>query len=70
MHQIEVKISASIPDGDSELGHEAIVATKAPVQEVVDAMSKLGLVNITQKRRLHVRRPRDAKTPAEATAEE
>lgn len=58
MKMIEVIITACIPVGNDELGHDAIVATRGPAETVVDILTKLGLQDVKQKRRLTVKRPR------------
>lgn len=58
MKMIEVIITAYIPDGNDELGHDAIVATRGPAKTAVDILTKLGLQDVKQKRRLTVKRPR------------
>ncbi len=65
MSRIEIHISASIPAGNEELGHEAVVAAKAPVNAVVDALTALGLTDV--KKEIHLRRNRtkaDSGVPA------
>jgi hypothetical protein len=66
MKTIEVLITASIPDGDDELGHDAIVAVRTPAQAIVDALSELGLSDIRKKSTLKVKRPRGEGEPVEA----
>lgn len=60
---IEIHISASLPSDNDELGHEAVVAAKAPIQAVVDALAALGL-DVTKKSGLVDRRgPRTKADP-------
>jgi len=53
--QLEITITTPIPADDEEIGHQAILACKEPVNAVVDTLQKLGLT-ATQSRRLAVRR--------------
>lgn len=52
MSRVEIHISAFIPAGNDELGHEAIVAVKAPVAAVVDVLNALKLPDVVRKIRL------------------
>lgn len=49
---IEITITAEVPDGSHDLGHEAIVATKESAQSIADKLTALGLANIQQTRRM------------------
>lgn len=49
---IEITITAEVPDGSHDLGHEAIVAAKEPAAALVTKLTELGLANIQQTRRM------------------
>lgn len=49
---IEITITAQVPDGANDLGHEAIVAAKEPAAAIVTKLTELGLTNIQQTRRM------------------
>lgn len=49
---IEITITAEVPDGGHDLGHEAIVAAKEPAAALVTKLTELGLTNIQQTRRM------------------
>jgi hypothetical protein len=59
---IEVTITAEVPDGSHDLGHEAIVAAKEPAQALVTKLTELGLTNIKQTRRMIKRKAAKADT--------
>lgn len=66
--QVIIEITADVPEDHQDLGHEAVVATKAPAQAIIDALTALGLVNVRADRRIgRIRGPKAAKadtTPA------
>jgi hypothetical protein len=68
MNRIEIHVSASIPSDNNELGHEAVVATKAPITAVVDALTALGLTDVVRKSRLAHRTGPRAKAAPPPTA--
>lgn len=49
---LEILIVAQLPDDNTELGHEAIVATKGPTHEVVKVLQGMGFDGIKSTRRL------------------
>lgn len=49
---IEITITAEVPDGAHDLGHEAIVAAKEPAAALVTKLTELGLANVQQTRRI------------------
>lgn len=65
---IEITITAEIPDGAHDLGHEAIVAAKEPAAALVTKLTELGLSNIQQTRRMIKRKA--AKVAAPVVADE
>jgi hypothetical protein len=58
---VEITVTADVPDGKEDLGHEAIVASKALAHELVETLHKLGLTDAKQERRIYTRK---AKHPA------
>lgn len=60
---LEIKITADIPDGNEEVGHEAIVACKEPMAAVAETLQDLGLKVETQ-RKLVTRRGEKKSDPA------
>jgi hypothetical protein len=52
VNTLEIIIRADIPDAHEDLGHEAVVTTKAAVQGICDALATLGLDTPTQSRRI------------------
>ena len=63
MKIIHIEITATIPVGDDELGHEAIVAMKEPVDAVMAKLRDLGL-DPKQSKNLVVKRPAKPSAPA------
>jgi hypothetical protein len=60
---ILIEIRADIPDDNEELGHDAIVQTRDPVNVIVELLTTLGLQNVTPTRRIgSIRTPKS--TPA------
>lgn len=51
-HVIKIEITATVPDGQNDLGHEAIVATKAPAHAIVETLEAMGLTHVRQTRRV------------------
>ena len=51
-HVIKIEITATIPDGQYDLGHEAIVATKAPAHGIAETLEAMGLTHVRQTRRV------------------
>lgn len=43
---VEVFVSATIPDGDGFVGHEALVAAREPTNAVVKALEAKGAIDI------------------------
>jgi len=60
--QIEIHIIGSIPDGNDELGHEAVVATKDLAIKMVETLKELGVTDAKCVRRLVGRRDKPAST--------
>jgi hypothetical protein len=60
---LHIEITAPIPDDNHEVGHEAIVAMKEPVDAVMAKLRELGL-DPKQSKNLVVKRP--AAKPAAA----
>lgn len=70
---IEILVTATVPNDNTELGHDAMVASREPAQAIVDALAKLGLADARQRRRLSAKKgPRNggAPVPVAAVAEE
>lgn len=64
-----IEIEAEIPTGNTDLGPEAQVATKAKVAELVDELTKMGLLNVNGTRRVSNKTgPRPAKEAPPAPA--
>ncbi len=51
-HVIKIEITATIPDGEHDLGPEAIVAIKAPAHGIVETLEAMGLTHVRQTRRV------------------
>lgn len=67
MNQIvEITITAEVPDGAHDLGHEAIVAAKEPAAALVTKLTELGLSNIQQTRRMIKRKAAKVASPVVA----
>ncbi|HEX3576582.1 MAG TPA: hypothetical protein VHU42_18440 [Rhodopila sp.] len=49
---VQITIEAGIPEDKQDLGHEGVVASKAGAEAVVAALVALGLVEVTQTRRI------------------
>lgn len=62
MQQFELTITGTIPDGNHDIGPEAQVSTREPAHAIVEALHKLGLLHVSQTRR--VVRKKEAVTPA------
>lgn len=62
--QFELTITGTIPDGNHDIGPEAQVSTREPAHAIVEALHKLGLLHVTQTRR--VVRKKDAKDAKDA----
>lgn len=62
MQQFELTITGTIPDGNHDIGPEAQVSTKEAAHAIVEALHKLGLLHVSQTRR--VVRKKEAATPA------
>jgi hypothetical protein len=70
---IEITIRADLPDGADELGHDAIVQTRAPVGVIFDLLTTLGLQNVSRSSRIgsmKIRSPKAEAPVAEAKAAE
>lgn len=67
---IEIVLRADLPDGDEELGHDAMVQTREPAGAIVDLLTKIGLANATQTRRIGSTKVRRPKAPVVALATE
>lgn len=65
MKIIHIEITATIPDDNHELGHEAIVAAREPVEHVLGTLKAMGL-DPKQSRKLVVKR--DPKAAAGGSA--
>lgn len=62
MMRFELQIVGTIPDGNDDIGAEAQVSTREPAHAIVEALHKLGLLHVSQTRRLV--RKKDTATPA------
>lgn len=51
-HVVKIEITATIPGDQHDLGHEAIVATKAPAHGIVETLEAMGLTHVRQTRRV------------------
>jgi hypothetical protein len=70
IRHIEILVTAAVPEGQDELAHEAIVATKEGTNALVEALHKLGLTDATQTRRIYTRRVKHPAVVALAKAAE
>lgn len=72
MKLVEITVTAQLPDDNEELGHEAVVATKAVTHAVVAELEKLNLYHVRSHRRIVTKRDpapvETAPAPASATA--
>lgn len=59
--EFRLTITGKIPDGNTDLGPEAQVSTKAPAHEIVEALHKLGLLEVRQERAIVRKKPAAAK---------
>jgi hypothetical protein len=48
----ELTITGDIPETDPDLGHDAVVATKAPAHAIAIELEALGLLHVRQIRRI------------------
>lgn len=51
-HAVEIKITADVPDGNSDIAHEAIVQSRDPVNALIALLDKLGLTGATATRHI------------------
>lgn len=66
--KFELLITAEVPSGSGELGHEAVVESRDYADDVIDKLHSLGLVNGSAVRRLVARKGPQGPRKPKATA--
>lgn len=61
---VEISLRAEIPEGEDDLGHDAIVKSRPGVAAIVETLSGLGLTVGKPVARIIMAKPRSAAPPA------